>query len=242
MNEIVIVDLSREEAEQLTAAIVTGMSSIHGLIVQAYQGRAWLALGYQTWDAYCDGRLAGMRPAIERDERREMVGELRAAGLSTRAIGSALGADARTVRRDLTGANAPVPERITGLDGIERPSTRAEPEEPAWTAEELRMASAVRRGEIVVATLREGQHDRLIAWASAASLAVRIDRRTEWGNPFEMPADGDRNTVITNYRDHYLPFKPSLLVKLGDLRGRVLICWCAPLPCHGDVLRAWAQR
>jgi hypothetical protein len=23
---------------------------------------------------------------------------------------------------------------------------------------------------------------------------------------------------------------------LHELRGRDLICWCAPLPCHGDVL------
>jgi hypothetical protein len=28
---------------------------------------------------------------------------------------------------------------------------------------------------------------------------------------------------------------------LDELRGRDLICWCAPLACHGDVLIALAM-
>jgi hypothetical protein len=104
------------------------------------------------------------------------------------------------------------------------------------------MASAVRHGKIIVASYRGGAHARLLAWAEDADLLVRIDRRSEWGNPFETPADGDRDTVIKNFEEHYLPYKPSLLTKLPDLRGKVLACWCAPLACHGDVLKAWAER
>ena len=44
--------------------------------------------------------------------------------------------------------------------------------------------------------------------------------------------------MITNYRDHYLPYKPSLLSRLPELRGKALGCWCAPEPCHADVLKA----
>jgi hypothetical protein len=51
-----------------------------------------------------------------------------------------------------------------------------------------------------------------------------------------LPYDGDRKTVIENYAQHYLPYKPSLLSRLAELRGRALACWCAPEPCHGDVL------
>src|SRR5690606_42016362 len=66
-----------------------------------------------------------------------------------------------------------------------------------------------RSSDLVVVTLR-GPHTTLLEWADAAGLYVRIDRRSEWGNPFEPPADGDRDTVITNYAEHYLPYKPSL--------------------------------
>jgi hypothetical protein len=115
------------------------------------------------------------------------------------------------------------------------------PPEPTWSAEELLLRSEVEAGRIVVASLR-GEHRNLIAWAEVAGRYVRIDRRTEWGNPFEIPADGDRATVIANYRDHYLPFKPGLLSKLDELNGMVLGCWCAPEPCHGDVLKARAEE
>lgn len=84
---------------------------------------------------------------------------------------------------------------------------------------------------------QRGNHANLIRWAEAEGLFVPIDRRTEWGNPFLMPYDGDRDTVIKNYADYYLAHKPSLLERLGELRGKALGCWCAPEPCHGDVLR-----
>jgi hypothetical protein len=103
------------------------------------------------------------------------------------------------------------------------------------------MRERVEAGEIVVASLR-GQHTRVIGWAERSGKYERVDRRSQWGNPFEMPADGDRETVIRNYEDHYLPFKPSITVKLGNLRGKLIGCWCAPEPCHADVLKRWAER
>ncbi|HEY1298122.1 MAG TPA: DUF4326 domain-containing protein [Chloroflexota bacterium] len=64
---------------------------------------------------------------------------------------------------------------------------------------------------------------------------VRIDRPSKWGNPYRMPEDGDRATVIAKYRDYILS-EPALLAALPELRGRALGCWCKPLACHGDVL------
>ncbi len=64
---------------------------------------------------------------------------------------------------------------------------------------------------------------------------VRIDRRTKWGNPFIIGADGTREQVIAQYRSWVLT-QPSLLNDLPELIGKDLACWCAPLPCHGDVL------
>lgn len=110
-----------------------------------------------------------------------------------------------------------------------------------WTDEETQLRKRMETGETVVVTLR-GTHNRLIAWATEHGLYERVDRRTPWGNPFELPADGDRDTVIRNYEQHYLPYKPSLLDRLHQLKGKALGCWCAPEPCHGDILKNGADE
>lgn len=109
-----------------------------------------------------------------------------------------------------------------------------------FTDDERTLHKQLTAGETVVVSLRH--HQRLIAWAETRGLYERIDRRTPWGNPFELPADGDRDTVIRNYEQHYLPYKPSLLDRLHELKGKALGCWCAPEPCHGDVLRNGADE
>jgi len=109
-----------------------------------------------------------------------------------------------------------------------------------WSEDELCRLGELRAGRAVVVSLREN-HANLVSWARAEGRLVPVDRRTEWGNPFEMPYDGDRETVIRNYAEHYLPYKPSLLARVGELGGKALACWCAPEPCHGDVLREQAE-
>jgi len=69
----------------------------------------------------------------------------------------------------------------------------------------------------------------------SAPNAVYIGRPTIWGNPFLIGRDGSRADVITKYED-WLAEQPDLLAQLDRLRGRHLVCWCAPQPCHGDVL------
>jgi hypothetical protein len=75
-----------------------------------------------------------------------------------------------------------------------------------------------------------------------AGYLTEIGRNTVWGNPFILDDDGTREQVIDAYRDHYLPNKPSLIARLNELQGRALGCWCAPLACHGDVLKAAVTR
>jgi hypothetical protein len=41
--------------------------------------------------------------------------------------------------------------------------------------------------------------------------------------------------VIERY-ERWLLEQPELLAAFGELRGKVLGCWCAPQACHGDVL------
>lgn len=64
---------------------------------------------------------------------------------------------------------------------------------------------------------------------------VYIGRPGPWGNPFTIGRDGSREDVIRRYRDWILG-QPELLVRLEELRGKVLGCWCRPRACHGDVL------
>jgi hypothetical protein len=66
--------------------------------------------------------------------------------------------------------------------------------------------------------------------------AVYVGRPSPWGNPFVVPKDGDRTTVIAKYRE-WLLSQPKLVASVKrQLRGCDLVCWCAPLPCHADVL------
>ena len=78
--------------------------------------------------------------------------------------------------------------------------------------------------------------------------AVTITRPSQWGNPYILGIDGDRDTVIARYRvwlwDRIKSGEISL-EELAALHGRQLVCICKPKPCHGDVLEAaaeWAFR
>ena len=64
-------------------------------------------------------------------------------------------------------------------------------------------------------------------------------------NPFayDTPSrrrDGTRAQVMAKYRV-YLLQRPDLLALIPGLRGRALACWCAPEPCHADVLAELAE-
>lgn len=64
--------------------------------------------------------------------------------------------------------------------------------------------------------------------------AVYVGRPSKWGNPFEIGRDGDRAEVIEKFAAHLL--NGPLIEDIDELRGKDLVCWCAPLPCHADVL------
>ena len=70
---------------------------------------------------------------------------------------------------------------------------------------------------------------------------VYIGRGSQWGNPFVIGKDGDRDEVIDKYKD-YIADHPSLLRDLVKLRGKRLGCYCKPLRCHGDVLVELIER
>jgi hypothetical protein len=83
----------------------------------------------------------------------------------------------------------------------------------------------------------------------ASGQAVYIGRRTrggawpesKWHNPFIIPHDGSRDEVTAKHRA-WIVQEPDLIAALPELRGKDLLCWCAPERCHGDVLLELANR
>lgn len=112
-------------------------------------------------------------------------------------------------------------------------AVRAIPTEP-WLDDEKERKQKVESGKAVVAN--SSRDKNLIQWAEKKGLAVRIDRSSEFGNPFILEDDGTREEVCAAYAIHYLPNKPSIKSKIKTLQGKVLICHCYPQRCHGDSL------
>lgn len=68
--------------------------------------------------------------------------------------------------------------------------------------------------------------------------AVYVGRPTPFGNPFAIGQDGTRDEVVSKYMSWLFASEQKLLraAARNQLRGHDLVCWCAPLRCHADVL------
>ena len=139
-GEVVEPHLSADDARTLTDEIRQTLRVGHGLIIRAFKGRAWTALGYKTWDDYCAGEFNEARMVrLDRDQRREIVAEMHEAGMSTRAIANGLGVSQFPVREDIAALRGTSqysePERVTSTDGRSMPARRdaAAPDAPRAT-------------------------------------------------------------------------------------------------------------
>jgi hypothetical protein len=66
---------------------------------------------------------------------------------------------------------------------------------------------------------------------TAGRYAVYIGRGTPYGNPFPINASQDRDAVCDKFESEVLP-----TLDVEELRGKDLICFCAPKRCHGDAI------
>jgi hypothetical protein len=64
---------------------------------------------------------------------------------------------------------------------------------------------------------------------------VYVGRPSKWGNPFRSGIDGSKDEVIAKYEE-WIQENTFLLLSLGELKGKTLLCWCDPRPCHANVL------
>lgn len=83
--------------------------------------------------------------------------------------------------------------------------------------------------ETTVVNIRHQQYD------------VYIGRGDIWGNPFIIGRDGSREEVIEKFQN-YIITRPDLMKLVHTLKGKRLGCFCAPKPCHGDVLKFLADQ
>jgi hypothetical protein len=108
--------------------------------------------------------------------------------------------------------------------------------------DELARQAAVVSGLAAVANLKRDQD--LIGWAESQGLAVGVMRSGMWrgqfGNPFKIEPGVDRAEVCRRFSE-WLPSQQELMAAVPGLRGRLLVCCCHPLQCHGDELTRLAN-
>ncbi len=115
----------------------------------------------------------------------------------------------------------------------------------------IRMLSTTKVKNVKVVNIRPGFKD-LKEWCEDPDNVyigrrgiVFVDKKrypTEdsiWCNPYKIGKDGDRDEVIQKYEIYIrnrLEKEVGLKDELKRLKDKNLGCWCAPEPCHGDVL------
>lgn len=73
---------------------------------------------------------------------------------------------------------------------------------------------------------------------------IYVGRPSKWGNPWSI--GGTYNGKILNRRDVIRLYTDFILttnlLNVKELKGKDLVCWCAPQPCHADILLKLANR
>ncbi len=89
--------------------------------------------------------------------------------------------------------------------------------------------------------------------------AVYIGRPSKWGNPYKIGGNVTleepftnkvtiietkltRERVLALYREYITEAINDKALNIEELRGKDLVCWCSPEPCHGDILLELANK
>jgi hypothetical protein len=246
-------DMTEQEARQAVDDIKRGINTVRARIYDLDRRKGWKALGYRSFTACCMEEFPELH---ERTIRRQLYAaqiedtlkkELGPQGPKNlgdipekhlRPLVSVKN-DPETLSAAFTKAQEIAQQENGGrlTETIVTRAVEASRPEYEWSASELERKAIVEAGGTVVANMHQDVDRALLHWAKATNRFARIDRNSDFGNPFEMPGDGDRDTVCDSY-EIFFPRKFSLHNRLDELRGKVLGCWCYPQRCHGDYLAA----
>ncbi|SBT64248.1 hypothetical protein GA0070622_1218 [Micromonospora sediminicola] len=146
-------EMARARAERIRQGMRNWLETVSEYAL-AWERRDWHVLGYADWQAYLDGEFGAERLRMPTAQRQVAVEALRSAGMSQRAIGSALGVSVGTVNADLAVVQDRTPAEIRGADGKTYAATRPapavdvapgpgpEPDEQVWIAAARRAIEA----------------------------------------------------------------------------------------------------
>jgi hypothetical protein len=242
-------EMNEQEARQAVDDIKRGINTVRARIYDLDRRKGWKALGYRSFTACCMEEFPELH---ERTIRKQLnaaqveakLKELGPIGPNTPELPETHLRPLVSVKNDdetlvaAFGRAQEIAKEENGGRLSETIVTRAVEQvrpEYEWSESELDRRSIVENGGTVVANMHQETDRALIHWAKTTGRFARIDRNSDWGNPFEMPADGDRDTVCDSY-EIFFPRKFSLQNRLDELKGKVLGCWCYPQRCHGDYL------
>lgn len=95
------------------------------------------------------------------------------------------------------------------------------------------------RDEGVLDALRRGDPEYVYCGRANGRYGVKA---SIWQNTHRIEKDTvtERRAAIQKFKDDLLS-NDDLMARLPELRGKRLVCHCHPLPCHGDVLAAYAD-
>ena len=251
------VDMNEREAREAVDDIKKGINTVRARIYDLDRRKGWKALKYRSFAACCmeefpelhartiqkqlaaaqvEASLKELRPS----GRNFQIGDMPEAHL--RPLVSVKNDD-ETLAAAFTKAQDIAKEENQGklTEAIVTRAVEQVRPEYEWTEDELKRKAIVEAGGTVVANMHQDTDRALLTWARKTDRFVRIDRTSDWGNPFEMGPDGDRDTVCDSY-EIFFPRKFSLHNRLNELRGKVLGCWCYPARCHGMYLTAMIEQ
>ena len=121
--------LSETDARRITTSIQLLLDSaqstldrLESKVIEAYERRADLALGYASWAEYADAEFSDKARYLPRADRREFTIKLAERGMPVRAIAPVVRLSKSVVADDLSGNRTPAPlsdepGRITKLTG-----------------------------------------------------------------------------------------------------------------------------
>lgn len=71
--------------------------------------------------------------------------------------------------------------------------------------------------------------------------AIYVGRPTKWGNPYPIGREFTRKQTVELYYHWLTKNEKSPIKDIEELRGKDLVCWCSPKPCHADILLQMAN-
>lgn len=107
-------DLTREEAEELTASIQSTVTAVYVMLARAHQGRAYRALGYDTWEQYVKDQFDfSVRKSYRLLNLAETVKAIEEAAPTDTPISITI-TEAQDIKRELPKVTARVKEETAG--------------------------------------------------------------------------------------------------------------------------------